>query len=143
MVQVIYSPLNTWLKLNIWKTFWRHPRQPLKVLCTFNLRPVSRVNNFQLHFSNIFVWLRTNSCPQAGPKDKQNSQKKPSMKYVFENKIFQRNYFIEYILMAASVCLPASKRYGENTCFLIVFYHLTLLVSLFSLNRIWLKWYWV
>ena len=39
------------------------------------------------------------------------------MKYVFENKIFQRNYFIEYILIAASVCLPASKRYGENTLF--------------------------
>ena len=37
-----YSPLDIGCKLNVHKTFSRRPRRLLKVLCTFNLRPVSR-----------------------------------------------------------------------------------------------------
>ena len=34
-------PVNTGRKLNVHKTFRRHPGHPLNVLCTFSLSPVS------------------------------------------------------------------------------------------------------
>ena len=37
-----YLPLGTGRKLNVHKTFGRRPGRLLNVLCTFNLRPVSR-----------------------------------------------------------------------------------------------------
>ena len=38
-----FHSLDTGRKLNVHKTFRRRPRRFLNVLCTFNLRPVSRV----------------------------------------------------------------------------------------------------
>ena len=35
------GPVDTGRKLNVHKTFRRHPGRLLNVLCTFNLRPVS------------------------------------------------------------------------------------------------------
>ena len=37
-----HYPLDTGRKLNVYKTFKRRPGRLLKVLCTFNLHPVSR-----------------------------------------------------------------------------------------------------
>ena len=36
-----YMPVDTGRKLNVHKTFRRHPGRLLNALCTFNLRPVS------------------------------------------------------------------------------------------------------
>ena len=38
----MHYPVDTGLKLNVHKTFRRRPGRLLNVLCTFNLRPVSR-----------------------------------------------------------------------------------------------------
>ena len=38
----LYYPIDTRRKLNVHKTFRRRPRRLLNVLCTFNLRPVSK-----------------------------------------------------------------------------------------------------
>ena len=46
------NPLGTGCKLNIHKTFKRRPGRLLNVLCTFNLRPVSRGNG---DLNNAFI----------------------------------------------------------------------------------------
>ena len=46
--------LDTWRKLNVHKMFTRHPRRLLNVLCTFNLRYVSR---------ELFLWNKHLESP--------------------------------------------------------------------------------
>ena len=41
----VFNPVDTGRKLNVYKTFRRHPRRLLNVLCTFNLRLVSTGNS--------------------------------------------------------------------------------------------------
>ena len=49
-------PLDTGRKLNVHKTFRRRPGRLLNVLCTFNLRPVSR--GIILSCTSIFLPLQ-------------------------------------------------------------------------------------
>ena len=46
----ILNPLDTGRKLNVYKTFRRHPGRLLNVLCTFNLRLVSRGKRFANYY---------------------------------------------------------------------------------------------
>ena len=50
------TPVDTWRKLNVHKTFIRRPGRLLNVLCTFNLRPVSTRTKIEKQ------WL--SDCPQ-------------------------------------------------------------------------------
>ena len=49
-------PVDTGRKLNVHKTFRRHPRRILNVLCTFNLRPVSTGLLTSRYYSQIPIW---------------------------------------------------------------------------------------
>ena len=52
---VTHLSLDTGLKLNVQKTFRRRPRHLLSVLCTLNLRPVSRGFRLTSFFITIFL----------------------------------------------------------------------------------------
>ena len=49
-----FNPLGTGSKLNVHKTFRRHPGHLLNGLCRFNLHPVFRGNYFENH--KRYVW---------------------------------------------------------------------------------------
>ena len=52
------SPVDTGRKLNVHKTFRRRPGRLLKVLCTFNLRPVSTGSLSRLKTSSRFILVK-------------------------------------------------------------------------------------
>ena len=59
MLNIISTPfpLDTGRKLNVHQTFRRRPGRLLNVLCTFNLRPVSRGFAVVIWFFT-FIWIR-------------------------------------------------------------------------------------
>ena len=63
----IHYPVDTWLKLNVHKTFRRCPGRLLNVLCAFNLCPVFTGTSLQYLASKEFplgVWCYSaNNCP--------------------------------------------------------------------------------